>query len=257
MGLGQLNFAGLNRREVAIMRLREYMPPEGYYGAFSGGKDSLCIKGLCVEAGVLVDWHFNISGLDPPELLDYIRAEHPDVEMIRPSRPIFKEIVRRNLPLMNRRWCCELIKEANGGGRTVMTGVRWEESVRRRRRMLYEQCRTDGTKYYFHPIIDWSGADVWEYIKAEGLKYCRLYDEGYDRLGCLLCPMATKANTERDMKGYPKYAEAMRRATDRLWDRLRAEDRPAARLWASGDDMFTWWLNKKALKDDSQCVMFE
>ena len=40
MGISQLNFEGKNKVEVAIMRLKEFEPSEGYFGAFSGGKDS-------------------------------------------------------------------------------------------------------------------------------------------------------------------------------------------------------------------------
>lgn len=42
------------------------------------------------------------------------------------------------------------------------------------------------------PIIDWSTEDVWNYIKTNNLRYCSLYDEGFDRIGCVLCPMASK-----------------------------------------------------------------
>ena len=36
-------FEKRDKVELAIMRLREFEPPEGYYLAFSGGKDSQCI----------------------------------------------------------------------------------------------------------------------------------------------------------------------------------------------------------------------
>jgi phosphoadenosine phosphosulfate reductase len=38
--------------KVSIARLIEFEPPEGYYLAFSGGKDSVVIYDLAVKAGV-------------------------------------------------------------------------------------------------------------------------------------------------------------------------------------------------------------
>lgn len=40
----QLNMQGKDKVQVAIDRLKAFEPPEGYYLAFSGGKDSVVIK---------------------------------------------------------------------------------------------------------------------------------------------------------------------------------------------------------------------
>jgi len=52
MGLAQLNFAGLDKVDVAISRLKEFEPSEGYFLAFSGGKDSVVVYDLALKAGV-------------------------------------------------------------------------------------------------------------------------------------------------------------------------------------------------------------
>ena len=257
MGISQFNFEGKNKVEVAIMRLKEFEPSEGYFGAFSGGKDSCVIKGLAEEAEVKVDWHFNISGIDPKELLAFIRENHPDVGLIYPAMPIFKAVVKHGLPRRNARWCCELIKETAGKGRTVLTGVRWAESVRRRVRRMYEVCRTDDTKMFLHPIIDWTDTEVWEYIHSTNLPYCLLYDEGFKRIGCILCPMASQRITKKECERFPKVAEAWRRAAIRLWEDRKAKGSPSVDRWASGDEMFKWWLTRSRKVDDAQCVMFE
>ena len=57
----------------AIDRLQTFEPPEGYYLAFSGGKDSQTIYHLAQEAGVKFDAHYNVTGIDPPELVYFIR----------------------------------------------------------------------------------------------------------------------------------------------------------------------------------------
>lgn len=41
----------VDKVEIAIQRLKSFEPPEGYYLAFSGGKDSQCIYHLCKMGG--------------------------------------------------------------------------------------------------------------------------------------------------------------------------------------------------------------
>jgi 3'-phosphoadenosine 5'-phosphosulfate sulfotransferase (PAPS reductase)/FAD synthetase len=69
-----------------------------------------------------------------------------------------------------------------------------------------------------NPIIDWSTEEVWEFIHEYNVPYCKLYDEGYKRLGCIGCPMGSVENRYRDFERYPKYKQAYIRAFDRMID---------------------------------------
>lgn len=80
----QLNMNGKNKIDVAIERLKTFEPPEGYYLCFSGGKDSVVIKALADMAGVKYDAHYNVTSVDPPELVRFIKDKHPDVDMDYP-----------------------------------------------------------------------------------------------------------------------------------------------------------------------------
>lgn len=73
--IGQLNMSGLDKVETAIKRLQTFEPPEGYYLAFSGGKDSVVIKALADMAGVKYDAYYNNTSVDPPELIYFIREK--------------------------------------------------------------------------------------------------------------------------------------------------------------------------------------
>lgn len=44
--IDQLNMSGKTKVETAIERIKTFEPPEGYFLAFSGGKDSVVIKAL-------------------------------------------------------------------------------------------------------------------------------------------------------------------------------------------------------------------
>lgn len=125
--------------ENAIKRLQSFEPPEGYYVAFSGGKDSQCIYHLCQMAGVKFDAHYSVTSVDPPELVQFIKRQYPDVIFELPRYADGSRITMWNLisqkdmpPTRLARYCCEELKECNGEGRIVVTGVRWAESVRRK-----------------------------------------------------------------------------------------------------------------------------
>lgn len=72
MSIGQLNIYGQDKVQVAIERFENFEPPEGYFLAFSGGKDSSVILALAKMAGVKFDAHYTLTSVDPPELVRFI-----------------------------------------------------------------------------------------------------------------------------------------------------------------------------------------
>ena len=73
----QLDIFGKDKVKTAIDRLQslqEVFPKireEGYFLAFSGGKDSVVIKALADMAGVKYDAHYHLTSVDPPELVRF------------------------------------------------------------------------------------------------------------------------------------------------------------------------------------------
>lgn len=123
----------------SIERLKAFEPPEGYYLAFSGGKDSVVCKHLLELAGVKYDATYRVTSVDPPELVRFIKEVHPDVKREVPRDSDNKPITMWNLiprkmfpPTRIARYCCQHLKESGGDGRMVVTGVRWAESVNRK-----------------------------------------------------------------------------------------------------------------------------
>ena len=113
-------FGVTDKVKNAIELLRTFEPPEGYYLAFSGGKDSVAIKALADMAGVKYDAHYNLTTVDPPELVNFIRKSYPDVITDMPKETMWQLIVDERVPptrLM--RYCCRALKE-RGGGRAVL-----------------------------------------------------------------------------------------------------------------------------------------
>ncbi len=244
--------------KIAIARLRQFEPPEGYYLAFSGGKDSIVLKKLADLAKVKYDIHYNNTTIDPPELIYFIRKHHSDVIFSNPEMPFLRKLETKGFPLRQRRWCCEIYKESGGTGRVVLTGIRWQESARRKKRQLVETCFRDTTKRYLHPIIDWQNTDIWDFISLYHLPYCCLYDQGWKRIGCLFCPMTYKKQRIRECFSYPGYVRAFLRSFARLYAHKKKINYDSVRAWKDGDEMFRWWIAGDQKKPDSdQTVMFE
>ena len=268
--LGQLNIYGKDKVEAAIELLRMFEPPEGYYLAFSGGKDSICIYYLAKMAGVSFTAHHNHTTVDPPELVRFVRS-FPDVQINYPEKTMWQLIIENKVPptrLM--RYCCSALKERGGQGRIVVTGVRWAESANRRnkrhavefdvygskskeankrreifllsdndeKRRMIENCQVQG-KHVINPIINWTDADVWEFIRANNLPYCRLYDEGFKRLGCIGCPQKGKKGMLRDFVRWPKYKDAYLRTFERMLKSRNCDNDG----WKTAEEVFNWWVN--------------
>ena len=132
--------------QKSLERIKAFEPEEGYYLAFSGGKDSVVCKALLDMAGVKYDAHYRVTSVDSPELVRFIKVQHPDVHRDVPRYGATrgpewegKPITMWNLipwkmmpPTRMVRYCCEHLKESGGDGRLAVTGVRWSESHARK-----------------------------------------------------------------------------------------------------------------------------
>lgn len=107
-------------------------------------------------------------------------------------------------------------------------------------RRTIEQCyRT--RKTLINPIIDWTDDDVWEFSRTENIKQSDLYIENggtYKRLGCIMCPMATCREREKQAKEYPKIKANYILAFDKM---LKVNSH-IQYGWKSGEEVYDWWL---------------
>lgn len=120
------------KEKRAIEYLRSFEPEsEPYSLCYSGGKDSDCIRILASLAGVKHDIVHNLTTVDAPETVYYIRSI-PGVLIERPEHTMWQLIVKKKFPPTRiARYCCEELKERGGEGRVKVMGVRWAESNNR------------------------------------------------------------------------------------------------------------------------------
>lgn len=241
--------------KTTIARLKTFEPPNGYYLAFSGGKDSVCLKRLADMAEVKYDAHYSVTTIDPPELMRFIKQHYPDVAWDRAPVSFWKMMETEGFPMRTARWCCKEFKERGGAGRVVLTGVRAAESAPRADRQMVEPCQKGRSKHFVHPMLDWTDDDVWAFIHREKLPYCSLYNEGFKRIGCMLCPM--QYDRQRDIRRWPRHAEMFRRALRRYYSRKKAEGNPCVDRWPNADAMFDWWVAIKPEGEEADCPLFQ
>lgn len=112
-----------------------YDAENGFYLAFSGGKDSQALYHITQLAGVRFHGHMNLTSIDPPEVIRFVKKNYPEVELIKPKKSIFSLAVEKQiLPTMHVRWCCAEYKETAGAGKVTLIGIRKAESARRAKR---------------------------------------------------------------------------------------------------------------------------
>ena len=214
----QLHINGQTAEEESIEFLRQHEPPEGYFGGFSGGKDSIVLKHLAGQAGVKVHWYYTLMP-DPPELIRFIRTHHRDVNIIKAPRNFYQQVETRFPPNRKNRWCCDYIKEKPSIKIPLtqrILGVRAEESPARRKKGIIN-IRTK-KRINYHPIFDWLEWEVWEYIDRHNIPYCSLYDEGFSRLGCVPCPMRSTKELEKYRERWPQIFRLFEKSCYRWWE---------------------------------------
>jgi len=254
------------QHSIDLLRLYEPMAlelsPEGYYLAFSGGKDSVVLLRLAQMAGVAFSPWYNQTTIDPPELVRFIREQHPDVRWNRPKKNLIMcmEDGASGPPTRGNRWCCKLFKERGGDGFVKAIGVRAAESPRRATQWREIVAHRGGKGHIVCPILYWSDDHVWAFIRQEKIPYCSLYDEGFTRLGCIGCPMSGPKGAARDFARWPGFERLWKIGFQRYWARWKGVPRLDGKpRWiermGSWEELWAWWISRKGQRENDQCQM--
>ena len=212
------------------------------------------MKHLAELAGVHVRWVYHKTTIDPPELVRFIRANHPDVKFNRPEHGnFFNRMVKKGFPTRKVRWCCQEYKERNYPHETLIMGIRGEESVSRSKRYGLVSSWRKNEKIVC-PIYHWPADKLWRFIRDASIPYPTLYDEGFKRLGCIGCPMSRRGRI-RQFERWPVFEKKWKRAFHRIWEH-RTTEKPqqrdgrewfGTRFFNGPDEMWQWWLYDRPL----------
>ena len=282
MDLEQSAFEAL--RFASAQSLKLYKQP--LVITYSGGKDSDVLLRLAENSGIPFEVIHSLTTADAPETVYHVRdtfrrMEEKGVKCVIDAhvQPDGKRITMWNLipkklipPTRLVRYCCAILKEGGAKGRFIATGVRWDESVKRKKsrglievqnkdvgkrltlmndndetRMQFENCQMKGRRVV-NPIIGWGNKEVWDYAETEKICMNPLYSCGFCSVGCIGCPMAGK-HRKTEFERYPKIKMAYIRAFDRMLEerRHRGKMDGGMRWGETGLDVFNWWMENDVL----------
>jgi phosphoadenosine phosphosulfate reductase len=174
------------------------------------------------EGSVLIDLihrlrdnDFRVFTLDTGRLnqetydcMEEIRARYGiEIEVFFPDAVQVEEMVRQhgmNLfydSIEKRKLCCgirkvEPLKRALSGLDCWMTGLRREQAVTRAEVQKVEIDQEHAGIVKINPLADWTGRQIWDYIRQNKLPYNRLHDRGYPSIGCAPCTRAVQVIEE-------------------------------------------------------------
>lgn len=178
--------------------------------SFSGGKDSTAVLALARKAGV-TDAFFIDTGLEFPETYDFVRAM--GARVIERGADFYQAVERAGPPGKDNRWCCKLLKLAplkrylaETGPCVTIQGNRWYESWNRAGLDEASQNPNNPLQLNISPIRNWRALEVWLYLWWRELPCNPLYDRGFERLGCYLCPAMLESEWEGLRATHPELA---------------------------------------------------
>ena len=228
------------RLQRSIELLRMYAG-QTYNLYTSGGKDSDVIEHLAKRAGVKFRLIHKITTIGYPEQIAHLKTKG-NIEFIKPNKNFYQLVIKNKMPpFRQQRWCCRELKEHNEVGEFKILGIRkWESSNRSKNRRETETCITESTRT-LNPIFDWQENDIWRYIDDNNLNYCSLYDNGYNRVGCMFCPFKPNRIRKLDAERYPRYRKLFIKTFDEVIRIRKLEGKKCT--WKDGKELFEWWLD--------------
>ncbi len=187
---------------IAINRVVKALRLGKAFVTVSGGKDSTVVAYIASQCGVK-NFVFVDTGLELPETYDTVhRLEQllGSVERIGNPKMFWQAVEVLGPPARDFRWCsrvCKLShiskwcksKDAN----VSVTGQRRYESVSRALAQPIMRSGSFSRGFVVSPIHEWSSLEVVLYIFMRGLPLNPLYQRGFDRVGCFMCPTSRLA----------------------------------------------------------------
>lgn len=174
--------------------------------SYSGGKDSLVSLHLAMSVIGEPKLLFNDTGLELPETIANVEHVSEKYGLTRvlanAGNRFWKDVELFGPPGRDYRWCCKVLKliplarvskQEWPSGALNIVGQRAFESLERARSHRVWRNKWIPHLLSISPIQEWSQLHVWLYIHKHRLPYNKLYDEGFERLGCYLCPASTLA----------------------------------------------------------------
>lgn len=241
-------FTENNLIDEALSFIRENLSGKGtIFVGFSGGKDSIVTADLMKKSGVPYKLYHSKTGIDAPEVVRFIKDNYPECEILKPKKTFWELIMTRNPPGKTTRWCCDALKKQPSDKLKLkhkVLGIRSEESTRRAKYTRFSERKSGNVHYY--PILHWNEGEIWQYIEDNNLAYPVLYDWGFSRIGCVICPFSSRKNS-RDhafhRKHWPRFYDLFEKKCRQWFEKRKAQGKDM--FYETADEFIAAWYEGK------------
>ncbi len=190
--------------------------------SYSGGKDSLATLLLVCDSVPGFDILFADTGLEFQETVENVKQIASELSLplkLHSSRDSFwQSIDNFGPPTVEARWCCKVCKlgaitqvienSYEDGCLTFIGQRKYESEIRANSEHIWRNPWV-GNQIGATPIQNWTALHVWLYLFWKKAKYNPLYEEGFDRIGCWLCPSASMADFLRLSEIHPELSSRL------------------------------------------------
>lgn len=188
-------------RAVLASAARDYAP---VVFANSLGAEDMVLTDLIGKYQPDIEMFSLDTGRLPQEtydLMQQVRERYPvPLRVLFPDAGKIEEYVARHGvngfygSVELRKLCCHIrkvepLRRALSGKRAWITGMRRDQAPSRESLQLSMLDRENGLQK-FNPLLDWSNAEVWEYLRQYDVPYNQLHDRFYPSIGCAPCTRA-------------------------------------------------------------------
>ncbi|MDQ6992387.1 MAG: phosphoadenylyl-sulfate reductase [Mariprofundus sp.] len=177
--------------------------PELVFACSFGAEDVVMLDLIALHAPSIVVVTLDTGRLpqETYDVMDACRKRYGmDIKVYCPDAVEVETMVRASgLNLFResvslRKSCCEIrkihpLRRALEGRKAWVTGLRREQAGSRQQMAAIEDDAAFGIKK-FNPLIEWTEADIWSYIREHNLPYNALHDQHYPSIGCAPCTRA-------------------------------------------------------------------
>jgi phosphoadenosine phosphosulfate reductase len=160
---------------------------------------------------------FADTGIEFPETvqnaLEVAELYGKPLRSISSGNAFWDSIVNFGPPSVEARWCCkvcklgpitQIIDDSYDEGCLTFLGQRKYESDTRAKSESVWKNPWVINQVAAAPIQNWTAMHVWLYIFKNRLPYNPLYERGFDRIGCWLCPSCSLADLYRLKETHPE-----------------------------------------------------
>ncbi len=228
----------------AVELIKEYSV--GSAVTASGGKDSSAVLSLAAKSGVknVVYVDTGVDFIENKEMVEKVcNVLGLNLTVAKPVESFWKYIKVFGVQARDYRWCTRVLKLApmakvfsKKGWKVSITGQRKYESISRALLSPVSSSLTlHNIEKVVSPIHDWCALEVFIYLVKEGILVNPLYYQGFDRIGCYVCPMLK----------LPELRAVAQRSECKLWETFLRKQANKIKLPKEWVSMALWrWRYK-------------